>query len=91
MTDWKLIWNEFCDDVAKSVRKGDIERYFEKNIAKELLSACGWGKYSGLMEQFEIGFATTSGKADFALAVNKDSKPDAIIELKRPKNKKKDK
>ena len=51
MTDWKFIWNDFCDDVAKSVKKNDIERYFEKNIAKELLSACGWGKYTGLMEQ----------------------------------------
>ncbi len=91
MTDWKLIWNDFCDDVARSVRKNDIERYFEKNIAKELLSACGWGKYSGLMEQYEIGFATTSGKADFALVMNKESHPDVIIELKRPKNKKKDK
>ena len=91
MTDWKLIWNDFCDDVAKSVRKNDIERYFEKNIAKELLSACGWGKYSGLMEQYEIAFATTSGKADFALIVDKDSHSDVIIELKRPKNKKKDK
>lgn len=91
MTDWKFIWNDFCDDVAKSVKKNDIERYFEKNIAKELLSACGWGKYTGLMEQYEIGFATTSGKADFALVMNKDSHPDVIIELKRPKNKKRDK
>lgn len=91
MTDWKLIWNEFCDDVAKSVKKNDVERYFEKNIAKELLSACGWGKYSGLMEQYTIGFATTSGKADFALVQNKDTNPDVIIELKRPKNKKRDK
>ena len=90
MTDWKLIWNDFCDDVAKSVKKNDVERYFEKNIAKELLSACGWGKYSGLMEQYTIGFATTSGKADFALVPNKDSNPDVIIELKRPKNKKRD-
>lgn len=91
MNDWKFIWNEFCDDVAKSVKKEDVERYFEKNIAKELLSACGWGKYSGLMEQYEIGFATTSGKADFAIVLSKDSTPDVIIELKRPKNKKKDK
>lgn len=91
MNDWKSIWNDFCDDVEKSVKKNDVERYFEKNIAKELLSACGWGKYSGLMEQYEIGFATTSGKADFAIVLNKDSNPDVIIELKRPKNKKKDK
>ena len=91
MNDWKFIWNDFCDDVAKSVKKGDVERYFEKSIAKELLSACGWGKYSGLMEQYEIGFATTSGKADFAIVISKDSTPDVIIELKRPKNKKRDK
>ena len=91
MTDWKFIWNEFCDDVAKSVKKGDMERYFEKNIAKELLSACGWNKYSGLIEQYEIGVATTNIYADFALVPAKDSKPDVIIELKRPKNKKRDK
>ena len=33
MDDWKIIWNSFCDEVAASVQKNNLEKVFEEDIA----------------------------------------------------------
>ena len=42
MNDWKIIWNNFCDEVAVSARKNNLEKVFEKGIAKEFFQALEW-------------------------------------------------
>lgn len=92
MNDWNIIWNSFCDEVSKSVKKNNLEKVFEKGIAKDFFSVLGWNFLSkGMVEQFPVKFATVTHKADFALFVNGKNAPEIIIELKRPSKKKEDK
>lgn len=92
MNDWNNIWNFFCDEVSKSVQKNNLERIFEKGIAKDFFSVLGWNVLTkGLVEQYPVKFATVTHKADFALFVNGKDTPEIIIELKRPTKKKEEK
>lgn len=89
MDDWKIIWNNFCDEVAISVRKNNLEKVFEKDIANEFFRALDWYRLNkGLQEQYPIKFATATHRADFALFVPEKNKPEIIVELKRPQKKK---
>ena len=47
MNDWKIIWNNFCDEVADSVRKNNTEYVFEKDIAKEFFRTLDWYRLNG--------------------------------------------
>lgn len=87
------IWNDFCDDVLTSKKKKSKEKDFEKGPVKDFLTSLGWVKYGGhrLVEQHPIQFATANHYADFALFLQNEEKPEMIIELKRPTNRKKDK
>ena len=87
------IWNNFCNDVASCRRKKQKEKEFEKGPIKDFLTSLGWTKYgnSRLAEQFPIVFATATHYADFALFLSDTNRPEMIIELKRPINKKRDK
>lgn len=87
------IWNDFCHDVAASKRKKSKEIDFERGPVKDFLTSLGWTKYGNcrLVEQYPIVFATSSHFADFALFLSDADKPEMIIELKRPVNKKRDK
>lgn len=92
MNDWKIIWNNFCDEVAVSARKNNLEKVFEKGIAKEFFQALEWYRLNlGLQEQYPIKFATATHRADFALFVPDKEKPEIIVELKRPQKKKEEK
>lgn len=92
MTDWKIIWNNFCDEVADSVRKNNTEYMFEKDIAKEFFRTLDWYRLNGgLKEQYPIKFATVTHKADFALFMTGKDNPEIIVELKRPQKKKEEK
>lgn len=92
MTDWKIIWNNFCDEVADSVRKNNTEYMFEKDIAKEFFRTLDWYRLNGgLKEQYPIKFATVTHKADFALFMPEKDNPEIIVELKRPQKKKEEK
>ena len=89
MNNWDTIWNIFCDDVAKSIKKNNSEYEFEKGIAIEFFRALDWYRYNqGLQEQFPVEFATSKHPADIALFPVGQVKPEIIVELKRPKNKK---
>ena len=33
MEEWKIIWNSFCDEVAVSVQKNNLEKVFEEGRA----------------------------------------------------------
>ena len=92
MEDWKLIWNSFCDEVAASVHKNNLEKVFEEDIARDFFTTLGWNRFKKeLKEQYSVKFATATHRADFALfTLGKDS-PEVIIELKRPKKKKEEK
>lgn len=92
MDDWKIIWNSFCDEVAASVQKNNLEKVFEEDIARDFFTTLGWNRFKKeLKEQHPVKFATATHRADFALfTLGKDS-PEVIIELKRPKKKKEDK
>jgi len=92
MNDWKMIWNGFCDEVAVSVHKKDLEKVFEEDIAREFFRALDWFRLNkGLAEQYPIKFATVTHRADFALFVTDKEVPEIIVELKRPKKKKEEK
>ena len=92
MNDWNNIWNSFCDEVSKSVSKNNLEKVFEKGIAKDFFSVLGWNVLTkGMIEQYPVKFATVTHKADFALFVNSKNTPEIIIELKRPSKKKEEK
>lgn len=92
MNDWKIIWNSFCDEVTVSVRKNNLEKVFEEDIAREFFRALDWYRLNkGLMEQYPVKFATVTHRADFALFVAGKESPEIIVELKRPKKKKEDK
>ena len=92
MNDWKIIWNNFCDEVADSVRKNNTEYVFEKDIAKEFFRTLDWYRLNGgLKEQYPIRFATVTHRADFALFLNGTDHPEIIVELKRPQRKKEEK
>lgn len=87
------IWNNFCNDVASCKRRKQKEIDFEKGPIKDFLTSLGWTKYgnSRLVEQFPIVFATATHFADFALFLSDTDRPEMIIELKRPINKKRGK
>ena len=87
------IWNNFCNDVASCKRRKQKEIDFEKGPIKDFLTSLGWTKYgnSRLVEQFPIVFATATHYADFALFLSDPDRPEMIIELKRPINKKRGK
>lgn len=87
------IWNNFCNDVASCKRRKQKEIDFEKGPIKDFLTSLGWTKYgnSRLVEQYPIVFATATHYADFALFLSDNDKPEMIIELKRPINKKRGK
>lgn len=92
MNDWNIIWNGFCDEVSTSVRKNNLEKVFEKDIANEFFRALDWYRLNrGLQEQYPIKFATATHRADFALFVPDKDKPEIIVELKRPQKKKEEK
>ena len=92
MNEWNDIWNGFCDEVAISVRKNNLEKVFEKDIANEFFRALDWYRLNkGLQEQYPIKFATATHRADFALFVPNKEKPEIIVELKRPLKKKEEK
>ncbi len=92
MNDWNIIWNSFCDEVAISVRKNNLEKVFEEDIAREFFRALNWYRLNrGLTEQYPIRFATVTHRADFALFVTGKENPEIIVELKRPKKKKEEK
>lgn len=92
MNDWKIIWNSFCDEVATSVHKNNLEKVFEEDIAREFFRALDWYRLNkGLTEQYPIKFATVTHRADFALFVAGKDNPEIIVELKRPKKKKEEK
>ena len=92
MNNWNTIWNSFCDVVAQSVKKKNLEYEFEKEIAVEFLRTLDWYKLNqGLKEQYPVKFATATHYADFALFISGREYPEIIVELKRPKNKKDDK
>lgn len=92
MDDWKLIWNSFCDEVAASVLKNNLEKVFEEDIARDFFTTLGWNRFKKeLKEQHPVKFATATHRADFALfTIGKDT-PEIIIELKRPTKKKEEK
>lgn len=87
------IWNNFCNDVVSCKKRKQKEIDFEKGPIKDFLTSLGWTKYgnSRLVEQFPIVFATATHFADFALFLSDTDKPEMIIELKRPINKKRGK
>lgn len=92
MDDWKIIWNSFCDEVAESVKKKNLEKVFEENIARDFFTTLGWNRFKKeLKEQYPIKFATATHKADFALFVSGKETPEIIIELKRPNKKQEEK
>ncbi len=92
MDDWKIIWNSFCDEVAESVKKKDLEKVFEDGIARDFLTTLGWNRFKKeLKEQHPIVFARATHKADFALFTPEKDSPEVIIELKRPNKKKEEK
>ena len=92
MDDWKIIWNSFCDEVAISVRRNNLEKVFEEDIARELFATLGWNRLKKeLKEQYSVKFATATHRADFALFTLGKDTPEVIIELKRPKKKKEEK
>lgn len=92
MNDWKFIWNSFCDEVIKSYHHDNTEYVFEKEIAIEFFRALDWYKLNkGLVEQYQIKFATVIHRADFALFIPGKESPEIIVELKRPKKKKEEK
>ena len=87
------LWNDFCHDVSTSKKKKSKEKDFERGPVKDFLTSLGWVKYGShrLVEQHPIQFATAWHYADFALFLQDDSKPEMIIELKRPARKKEEK
>ena len=92
MEDWKLIWNSFCDEVAVSVQKNNLEKVFEEDIARDFFTTLGWNRFKKeLKEQYSVRFATATHRADFALFTLGKDTPEIIIELKRPKKKKEEK
>lgn len=92
MNNWEIIWNSFCDEVARSVRNNNTEMVFEKDIAKEFFRALDWYRLNkGLSEQYPIKFATVTHRADFALFIADKESPEIIVELKRPQKRKEDK
>lgn len=92
MDDWKIIWNSFCDEVAESVKKKNLEKVFEENIARDFFTTLGWNRFKKeLKEQYPIKFATATHKADFALFISGKETPEVIIELKRPNKKQEEK
>lgn len=92
MNDWNIIWNSFCDEVAQSVQKNNLEKIFEEDIAREFFRALDWYRLNkGLTEQYPIKFATATHRADFALFIPGKDTPEIIVELKRPKKKKEEK
>lgn len=91
MNDLNTIWNTFCDAVAKSIKKKNLEYEFEKGIAIDFFRALDWYSLNqGLREQYLVKFATANHYADIALFTEGQEKPEIIVELKRPKNKKKE-
>ena len=92
MDDWKLIWNSFCDEVAASVLKNNLEKVFEEDIARDFFTTLGWNRFKKeLKEQHPVKFATATHRADFALFTLGKDTPEIIIELKRPTKKKEEK
>ena len=92
MEDWKIIWNSFCDEVAASVQKNNLEKVFEEDIARDFFTTLGWNRFKKeLKEQYSVKFATATHRADFALFMLGKESPEVIIELKRPKKKKEEK
>lgn len=92
MDDWKIIWNSFCDEVAASVHKKNLEKEFEEDIARDFFTTLGWNRFKKeLKEQYTIKFATATHKADFALFTPEKEAPEVIIELKRPAKKQENK
>lgn len=92
MDDWKIIWNGFCDEVEYSYHHNNTEFVFEKEIAIEFFRALDWYRLNkGIMEQYQIKFATVVHRADFALFIPGKESPEIIVELKRPKKKKEEK
>jgi len=92
MNDWKIIWNNFCDEVASSVRNNNTEMVFEKDIAREFFRALDWYRLNkGLTEQYPIKFGTSTHRADFALFISEKVSPEIIVELKRPQKRKEEK
>ena len=92
MEDWKIIWDSFCDEVAESVKKKNLEKVFEENIARDFFTTLGWNRFKKeLKEQYPIKFATATHKADFALFISGKETPEIIIELKRPNKKQEEK
>lgn len=79
MDDWKIIWNSFCDEVAESVKKKNLEKVFEENIARDFFTTLGWNRFKKeLKEQYPIKFATATHKADFALFVSGKETPEIM-------------
>ena len=65
---------------------------FEKDIAKDFFQALDWHRFNkGLVEQYQIKFATVTHRADFALFVADMKDPEIMVELKRPQKKKEEK
>lgn len=92
MEDWKIIWNSFCDEVAVSIQKNNLEKVFEEDIARDFFTTLGWNRFKKeLKEQHPVKFATATHRADFALFITGKDTPEVIIELKRPKKKKEEK
>ena len=92
MNDWKIIWNGFCDEIETSLHQNNTEYVFEKEIAIEFFRALDWYRLNkGLIEQYQIKFATVIHRADFALFISSKETPEIIVELKRPKKKKEEK
>ena len=92
MEDWKIIWNSFCEEVATSVHKNNLEKVFEEDIARDFFTTLGWNRFKKeLVEQHPVKFATATHRADFALFVTGKETPEIIVELKRPKKKKEEK
>lgn len=92
MDDWKIIWDSFCDEVAVSVQKNNLEKVFEEDIARDFFTTLGWNRFKKeLKEQYSVRFATATHRADFALFTLGKDTPEVIIELKRPKKKKEEK
>ena len=92
MDDWKIIWDSFCDEVAVSVQKNNLEKVFEEDIARDFFTTLGWNRFKKeLKEQYSVKFATATHRADFALFTLGKDTPEVIIELKRPKKKKEEK
>jgi len=89
MNDWNIIWNGFCDEVAVSVKKNNLEKVFEENIVKDFFGSLNWNRLNlSLREQFPIHVAHATLRADFALFIPGKEKPEFIVELKRPKKQK---